>query len=210
PDVIVISGDLARDPASLPALETFLGALRARQGKFAVWGERDHREGIVEAGGAAFLQRAGVRLLRNDSVALRHSGGRVRIAGIDDAVTGRDSLKRAMRATARAEFCILVSHTPAIVRSLGNWDIDLVLAGDAHGGQIRLPLIGALWAPSGSRAFIEGWHDVDPGVRLHVSRGLGWSFVPARLFCRPRIDRITLRAGLPPGRVAPRAVTRNS
>jgi predicted MPP superfamily phosphohydrolase len=95
------------------------------------------------------------------------------------------------------------------VRSLGNWDIDLVLAGHTHGGQVRVPLVGALWVPFGTRDYLDGWFDVAPDVRLHVSRGLGWSWLPIRFFCRPTIDIITLRAGRKPGRIVRSIVGRS-
>jgi hypothetical protein len=210
PDLILVSGDLARSGGSLPAVAAFLGALRARHGTFAVWGNDDHRDGVVQAGADAALRRAGVRLLNNANALVRHPLGRVRVAGVDDPVTGHDNLAQAMRGVPRGDFCILLSHSPEIVRRLGNWDIDMVLAGHTHGGQVRLPLVGALWTPAGTRGFLEGWFDVDPDVRLHVSRGLGWSVLPIRFLCRPRIDRITVRGGPPPGRGAPRTVTRRS
>ena len=209
PDLVLVSGDLVRDSRSLPAAAAFLQALEARLGVFVVWGNHDYRDGVAEEGAAA-LEAAGVRVLRNSSVFVRHPIGRIHIAGIDDPVTGRDNLARAMRRVPRRDFCILLSHSPEIVASLGNWDVDMVLAGHTHGGQVRLPLIGAIWMPPGTRGFPEGWFDVGRDVRLHVSRGLGWSILPMRLFCRPRIDRITLRGGSPPGRPAPKSITRRS
>jgi hypothetical protein len=210
PDLILVSGDLARGRGSMPAVASFLGALRARHGTFVVWGNHDYQDGVVQASAEAALERAGVRLLKNSSAFIRHPIGRVHVAGVDDPVTGHDNLAQAMRRVPRRDFCILLSHSPEIVRSPGNWDIDMVLAGHTHGGQVRLPLIGVLWTPAGTRGLMEGWFDVDRDVRLHVSRGLGWSVLPIRFLCRPRIDRITVRGGLPPGRGAPKAVTRRS
>jgi hypothetical protein len=209
PDLVLVSGDLVRHGRSLPAAAEFLGALEPKLGTFVVWGNHDYRDGVAPDGAAA-LEAAGVRVLRNASVLVRHPIGRVHVAGIDDPVTGRDNLARAMRRVPRRDFCILLSHSPEIAASLGNWDIDMVFAGHTHGGQVRLPLLGAIWMPAGTRAFPEGWFDVGRDVRLHVSRGLGWSLLPLRFFCRPRIDRITLRGGVPPGKPAPKAVTRRS
>ncbi|HEV8700578.1 MAG TPA: metallophosphoesterase [Candidatus Polarisedimenticolia bacterium] len=206
PDVIVISGDLVRSGVRPADLESFLAALRARSGKFLVWGHDDYRAGVPRTWGPEAVRRAGFTLLSNGSRKIRYPGGRIVIAGLDDPITGHDSLKLAMAHVARRDACILVAHSPEIAASLGNWDIDLVLAGHTHGGQVRLPVIGALWAPQGTTAHLEGWFDVDPGVRLHVSRGLGWSFLPVRLFCRPAIDVITLRSGRPPGRGSPKSI----
>lgn len=206
PDVIIISGDLVRGGGRPDALESFLSALHARQGKYLVWGNHDYWDGVPTTWGPEAVRRAGFKLLRNSSQTIRHAGGRIVIAGLDDPITGHDSLKLAMARVSRRDACILVTHSPEVVRSLGNWDIDLVLAGHTHGGQVRLPWIGALWVPFGTTDHIDGWFEVDPGVRLHVSRGLGWSWLPVRFLCRPAIDLITLRSGLPPGRVGRKSI----
>lgn len=206
PDIIVITGDLVRGGGRPAELESFLSALRARHGKFLVWGNHDYWDGVPETWGPDVVRRAGFKLLRNTSQAIRYAGGRIVIAGVDDSITGHDSLKLAMTRVSRRDACILVTHSPAVVLSLGNWDIDLVLAGHTHGGQVRLPLIGALWVPHESTEHVDGWFDVNGGVRLHVSRGLGWSWLPVRFLCRPAVDVITLRSGLPPGQSGAKSI----
>jgi hypothetical protein len=198
PDIIIVSGDLARGHDHPRELEIFLGSLRSRSGKFLVWGNHDYRDGVPRTWGPEVVRRGGFTLLRNSSSAIVFRGGRIVIAGLDDPDTGHDNLRLAMTRVSRKDACILVAHSPDIVRNLGNWDIDVVLAGPTHGRQVRLPLIGALRARLGTPEQVEGWFDVPPGVRLHVSRGLGWSWLPVRFLCRPIIDVITLRAGAPP------------
>src|SRR5262245_8036254 len=202
PDIIVVSGDLVHGGDRPRELEAFLVSLRARYGKFLVWGNHDYGCRVPLTWGPAVVKRAGFTLLRNSSSAVTYPGGRIVIAGLDDAITGHDNLRLAMTRVSRKDACILVSHPPEIVSDLGNWDIDLVLTGHTHGGQVRVPLLGALWVPLGTRDHLEGWFDVPPDVRLHVSRGLGWSWLPIRFFCRPAIDIITLRAGRKPGKSA--------
>jgi predicted MPP superfamily phosphohydrolase len=197
-DLIVISGDLVRTGSHPEALREFLSALRARRGRFAVFGNHDHDSGIAGTWGPGVVAQSGFTLLENDSRRITTPSGTILIAGIDDPVTGHDSLRRAMMAVARRELSILVAHSPEIVGDLGNWDIDLVLAGHTHGGQVRLPIFGAPLVPAGTRPYVEGWFDVDGGARLHVSRGLGWCGIPIRFLCRPRVDVITLRGGAPP------------
>ncbi len=199
PDVIIVSGDLSRRGRHPEEIEMFLSALRSRRGKFLVWGNHDHRGEMARTWGPAVVRRAGFTLLLNSNRRIAYAGGRIDIAGVDDPVTGRDNLRLAMEGVPRRDVCILVAHSPEIVRNLGNWDIDLVFAGHTHGGQVRLPFLGAIWVPFGTRDYDDGWFDVDRGVRLHVSRGLGWSGIPVRFLCRPRIDLIVLRGGVPPG-----------
>jgi predicted MPP superfamily phosphohydrolase len=197
-DLIVISGDLVRTGNHPEALRGFLSALRARRGRFAVFGNHDHDTGIAGTWGPGVIGQSGFTLLENTSRRLTTPSGTILIAGIDDPVTGYDNMRRAMAAVARREMSILVTHSPEIVGDLGNWDIDLVLAGHTHGGQVRLPIFGAPLLPAGTRPYVEGWFDVDGGARLHVSRGLGWCGLPIRFLCRPRVDVIILRGGAPP------------
>jgi uncharacterized protein len=210
PDLIVVSGDLTREGSTPGAIESFFRALNARYGTFAVWGNHDYWDKVAITWGPGTLKRSGVTLLRNSSARLPWSGGRVVIAGVDDPVTGRDNLREAMQGVPRQDVCILLSHSPEIAPSLGNWDIDIMLAGHTHGGQVRLPLLGALYVPPGTRDFVEGWFNVEGGARLHVSQGLGWSYLPIRFFCRPRIDVITLRGGRQPGLRVTRSIVGRS
>lgn len=200
PDLVLISGDLTGRGCRPGDLQVFLGALQSRHGKFLVWGNHDYYgEAPAADWGPSAVRRGGFTLLSNESRVVDVPGIRLRIAGIDDPVTGRDNLRAAMSRVARRDLCMLLSHSPEIVRRLGNWDVDMVFAGHTHGGQIRLPGIGPLWLPYGTRDYPEGWFTVQGNARLHVSPGLGWSYLPARFLCRPRIDVITLRGGLPPG-----------
>lgn len=197
PDLIAITGDLVRRGRDPGALEGFLAAL-PRNRTFAVWGNHDHASGFAGAAGADLLGRAGVVLLDNTHQRIRTSAGTIVVAGVDDPSSGLDNLARALDGVARREFTLLLSHSPEIAGALGNRDVDLMLSGHTHGGQVRMPLLGAILLPAGTASFEDGWFDVDGGARLHVSRGLGWSGLPIRFLCRPRIDVITLRGGAPP------------
>ncbi len=73
--------------------------------------------------------------------------------------------------------------------------LDLAFAGHTHGGQVRLPLIGALWTPPGSGRYVAGWYSMSeaPRARMYVSRGVGTSVLPVRFLCRPEVALITLQ-----------------
>ncbi len=86
---------------------------------------------------------------------------------------------------------ILLTHYPAAVDSIKGETYDLVLAGHAHGGQVRLPLLGALVVPFGVNGYQVGTYVTAAG-RLHVSAGLGTFLLPVRFFCRPEITLIEL------------------
>ena len=96
---------------------------------------------------------------------------------------------------ALGELAVLLAHQPQ------HWDryaaavADLVFSGHAHGGQVRLPLAGGLYAPGQGvlPALTEGVHTAG-GSALVISRGLGNSTFPLRLFNRPEVVALTLRA----------------
>jgi uncharacterized protein len=86
------------------------------------------------------------------------------------------------------EFCVLLSHAPHLIRWARERNIDLVLAGHLHGGQIQWPVIGPI---AGGR-FHSGLFDLPPTV-MHVGRGLG-QMAPIRWGCRPEITKLVLRS----------------
>lgn len=81
---------------------------------------------------------------------------------------------------------ILLTHYPAVVGDIKGETYDLILAGHSHGGQIRLPFVGALIVPYGVNGYQKGLYATLAGP-LHVSSGLGTFFLPLRFFCRPEI-----------------------
>ncbi len=92
-----------------------------------------------------------------------------------------------------ADFRILLSHSPDLFYKAQGWGIDLMFSGHNHGGQIRLPLVGAVFMPSRySRRFDRGFFRAGPTL-LYVSEGVGGKH-PVRYGCPPEVSRFTLRA----------------
>ena len=89
---------------------------------------------------------------------------------------------------------ILLSHNPDVNEDIANSgrDIDLIISGHTHGGQIVFPLVGALYIPSPfGQKYLAGL--VEDGARqTYISRGLGLFFVPIRLNCPPDVSLLTL------------------
>src|SRR5262249_41342342 len=89
---------------------------------------------------------------------------------------------------------ICLSHTPDNIRWAKRQQIDLMLAGHVHGGQIRSPVLGSVLVPSQSPRRYDCGVFYEPPTVLHVSRGLAGQH-PVRYNCRPEVSKITLRAG---------------
>jgi hypothetical protein len=174
-----------------------LRELKCRQ-LYAILGNHDVVVGAGEVTDA--LTANGITLLRNAYLPIERSGGRFWLAGLDDPVEGDPNPDLAIPPRIRNvpnEPIVLMCHAPDYVDDLralpvGN-AIGLMLSGHTHGGQIRLPLVGALALPSLGKKYVEGWFRFG-GLQLHVNRGIGTVGLPFRLNCPPEITLITLRA----------------
>jgi len=91
------------------------------------------------------------------------------------------------------KFKILLTHRPEYINMYSKYNVDLVLCGHAHGGQVRLPFIGGLVSPN--QGFLPKYTSGEyilKDTKMIVSRGLGNSIIPQRLFNRPEIILISL------------------
>ena len=199
-DMVALTGDLVTGdhPRLTPALELIAGLRAIRECPFfSVSGNHDWRLGR----GAEFSERlgkAGVEVLSNSSVSLKRGQQRIWIVGVDDPVTSRDRLSQALSGTDRSAPRLLLAHSPQLYPQAVQNELDLMLVGHTHGGQIRLPVLGAPFVPG--MGLFPPW---DYGLyqsgatTMIVSAGLGESGLPIRLNIRPELSLVTLRP--PPG-----------
>jgi predicted MPP superfamily phosphohydrolase len=194
-DVVALTGDLLSRQRGEAQLVEALRRLRPRHGVFAVLGNHDvdvTRDPFSRPTDLRALAEHGAVLLEDASVVLDVGGRRVQVAGCD----ARDWKARAPERLAdpEADLRILLAHFPDVVERLPPGAFDLVLAGHLHGGQICLPTPrGKLRLEHLHARHWEGLHRTSAGW-LHVSRGLGTSFVPFRLLARPEATRLVLRS----------------
>ncbi len=194
PDLILLGGDYAstRLAELEPHRETFR-SLRAPLGVFAVLGNHDY---YTEDGRrvAAYLADCGIRVLLNEAVRIERAGDALVLAGIDDLHCGKPGLDLAIEHGRRLEAeapVVLLSHNPDVFFAAARRGVALVLSGHTHGGQVRLPGLPVLVRQSRYR-LDEGRYRWN-GSELVVSRGLGASGLPVRLFCPPEVVLLTLR-----------------
>jgi uncharacterized protein len=175
-----------------------LARLRAPLGVYSILGNHDWWYGIAETRAAL----AGVRIpvMENDAVLLGKPGHRFWLAGLGDQIAHRlghgqfrgvDDLPGTLAKVTTDDPVILLAHEPDIFTDVPE-RVSLTLAGHTHGGQIRLPLVPPVWAPSAYGARFAYGHIVERGRHMVVSGGLGTSIVPLRLGVSPEILRITL------------------
>jgi uncharacterized protein len=198
PDTVVFLGDLVihgvlggrfMEP-EVSAAE--LGRMRAP--KIAVLGNHDWRLDGRRVGRA--LEAAGFRVLDNDVTRVERGGDSVWFAGLADLKTRRPNIPGVLARVPPGDAVILLSHNPDVFPSVPT-RVGLTLAGHTHGGQVRLPFVGALAVPSRfGRRYVAGL--VEEGDRrLFVTTGIGTSYVPVRLGVPPEIAEITLSAAPP-------------
>ncbi|MBW2279100.1 MAG: metallophosphoesterase [Deltaproteobacteria bacterium] len=190
PDLIAITGDLVDGPVSRVAAEAEPFAdLRARHGVFFVTGNHDHYSGADPW--VDVVRSLGIRVLRNERVAIEHGGDVFDLAGVDDyrggyAGTSSD-LGLALEARDPARPVVLLAHDPSTFRAAAHAGVDLQLSGHTHGGQIwpfrYLVRLAVPW--------VEGLHRRAESL-VYVSRGTGFWGPPMRLFAPAEITEITL------------------
>lgn len=202
PDVVLLTGDyISEGPlphwrgrlTSYPCAE-ILSGIQCPQ-RWCVLGNHDATVGPVAVTDA--LESHGLPVLANRYVPLERNGARIWISGVKDAgYSDPDLHLAAPRGLQSAqEPVILMAHEPDyashVVRHGG---VDLMLSGHTHGGQIRVPFVGALYLPPLGRKYVEGLFHLENGLQLYVNRGLGTVGIPVRFDCRPELTMITLRS----------------
>ncbi|MGH3023133.1 MAG: metallophosphoesterase [Gaiellaceae bacterium] len=192
-DLVAITGDLVSRRRGERALREALGALHARHGTFAILGNHDvaeTRDPFASPADLSHLRAEEARLLEHDSALMDVDGCTVQVVGADPR---RPDDPLGPLSEPRADLRILLLHYPDAVLGLRPGDFNLVLAGHLHGGQICLPTPRGKIRLEHLRApFWEGLFELPAGM-LHVSRGLGTSFVPFRLLARPEATLLILR-----------------
>jgi predicted MPP superfamily phosphohydrolase len=189
PDVVALLGDYVTEnrlASPIPAEQTarWLGDLRAPGGVFAVLGNHDwwhDGPGIRRA-----FEDAGIRVLEGESAAIQVRGQPLRILGVPDHTTRRDHIAPTL-ATAPADAPVIaLTHSPDVFPGMPP-RVRLTLAGHTHGGQVRLPLLGALVVPSRYKQRYVHGHVAEEGRHLYVTSGLGMSIFPVRFGVPPEV-----------------------
>lgn len=208
PDLICITGDfLDSRRTDLDFALELAGQLAEIAPAVYVTGNHEARLKDLSALEAGLAAR-GVQVLRDDWMPLARGGEEIALLGLDDPgfaagedwtlAEGLDQTQArlsALLAQAGDRFSLVLSHRPELLPAYAEAGADLVLSGHAHGGQVRLPGIGGLFAPGqGILPRLTSGVHARGETRLVVSRGLGNSAFPLRVFNPPEIVTVTLRA----------------
>lgn len=199
PDIIVLTGDIVDSYSTdIPVAVEFAQKVCEIAPVYYVTGNHERRIAEYESIKAQF-EAAGVEILDGKTAEISRNGEKISLTGIDDFnfFTGANLQEQYLAfsqklnnlaAESGEETNILLSHNPQFFELYSECGFDIVFCGHAHGGQIRLPFIGGLYTPDQGffPEYTEGVHTRGK-TNMVISRGLGNSIFPLRVFNRPEI-----------------------
>jgi len=195
PDLIVITGDLidSTNTDIGKAMDFIRGAVELADVYF-ISGNNDIDASEYDALKAG-MEKAGVVILENETAEIENeSGDIIRLTGLAYSMHYEGVLEDMADVLKDDIFDMLMVHQPEFLETYAESGTDLVFTGHAHGGQIRLPMIGGLVAPGQGffPKYTSGLYRMEETTML-VSRGLGNSILPLRICNRPEVVTLVLR-----------------
>lgn len=184
-DLIGSSGDFTADPE---AIAQSLGQIQATYAKVAVIGNHEYAlldqynyEDLMEAGGFTVLVDDWLDITELN----------VRLLGLDDVYRGNPDTTLTDEAL-DGSYNILITHEPDIVDKMASDQVQLVLAGHTHGGQISLPYLTEKILPANGKKYVKGLFSIgsEGQTKLFVTKGTGMTKLPFRFMNVPEIVAI--------------------
>ena len=203
PDMIVLTGDLVdSNHTNVDRAVQFVDEIVKICPVYYVTGNHEYwlekseydelMDGLIGAGGV---------ILDDQVVEISMGDAKFRLVGLDDKSLADGTLGTllnnaqnvAHEDSEEKEFTVVLAHEPQYLARYAGTGVDLVLSGHAHGGQFRLPFVGGIVAPDQGffPEYTAGEYYMD-GTEMIVSRGLGNSVIPVRLFNYPEIVCVEL------------------
>ena len=186
PDIVVLGGDYVsffdRDYIA-PVAELLAPLTTAPNGAFAVLGNHDDEREMPAA-----LQARGFNVLKDQRTSLTINGERLDLAGIRFWTRSAAEVAAVLKGTGGTT--VLLAHDPRRLAEAASLDVQLVLSGHTHGGQVIVPGVGAV---AGRKFPVLSGYAMRENTALFVSRGVGTVYVPIRVNCPPDVAVLTLR-----------------
>ncbi|GEN85804.1 phosphoesterase [Oceanobacillus sojae] len=196
-DIIVLTGDLIdRKTENLEiAYQLAEELVRINPDTYFVTGNHEH-ENLEKEAFLAGLKDRGIITLSNENTQFEKNGQLFNIVGVSDVSTEHEDMTLAFADLDTDKYTILLSHAPIVVQKYPDVDADIVLSGHTHGGQVRLPFIGALVAPDEGLLpeLQKGIYPLGDERYLYIDSGLGTSALPIRFLNQSQISLITIQS----------------
>ncbi|MDR7076470.1 putative MPP superfamily phosphohydrolase [Neobacillus niacini] len=197
PDLIFFTGDLLDEPNKydeINKIPPILQQLKAPMGKYCIYGNHDHG-GYGSEIYRNLMEISNFTVLLNESHLIKQKDGRyISLLGIDDHMLGKPDLAQAMKQVPESSFKLLLSHAPDVADEASTYQIHWQLSGHSHGGQVKIPFIGALVIPPYAQNYPEGYYSIGETnpLSLYVNRGIGTTRLPFRFMAKPELTVYTL------------------
>lgn len=189
PDIVVFTGDLidyANKNPNIDKITEYLSKIDAKIGKFAVFGNHDYMYDLPKYY-TQIMQNSGFNLLVNKNKRIELENEKyINIIGLDEKLHGKPLIKAYDEDMDDKDFNLVLMHNPDVIEEFKNSKIDLMLSGHSHGGQVSIPIKGAILTPPYGRKYTKGFYKVN-GNNLFVTSGLGSTKLPFRLLNVPEI-----------------------
>ena len=206
PDIVVLTGDLVdSNHTNIEVALAFAEKVVASYPTYYVTG--NHEDWLEESDKLELLEgleRVGVVCLADEYVEIKRGDSKITLIGLNDEGLGGIKLKVTEETTGEPKFLtenedtsglqILLAHEPQYMENYTKYNVNLVFSGHAHGGQFRMPFVGGGLVAPGQGLFpkyTEGVHILNETTMI-ISRGLGNSIIPVRVFNRPEIVCVEL------------------
>jgi len=193
PDLIALTGDFTYGGKQYiePCAES-LKNLKAAAGVYAVLGNHDYYAGASRV--ARALRNASINLLIDAQDRIEHSGSKLCLLGVDDLYYGDTDIDRLMRDVPKEAPRIALAHNPDFIEEFAvkRQHVDLMMSGHTHGGQIRLPVLGAPHISSSYGQRYAIGLNRNGSMQVYTTRGIGTILLPSRFDCPPEITLYTL------------------
>ena len=192
PDLVFITGDSVNNTENIAALNTFLELIDNSIKKYAILGNWEYWGKVDLQKLQQVYAKNNCDLLINENRTVSIRDRELSIIGIDDFVGGNADFKKASKNVKKTDTTIVLSHCPKhrdfIISEKNDLNIDLILSGHTHGGQVSFLGVAPL-TPKGSGKYLKGWYtETEP--KMYVSRGIGTSMLPIRFCARAEMVEI--------------------
>lgn len=194
PDIVVFTGDLIDKDMILKDsdyeyLTKSFSNIYAKYGKYAVLGNHDYKDKdkVVK-----IFNDSGFKYLENSyDIIYNDKNEKIFVGGIGNVSYKLDDIDKTMEyfnSDNDLNYRIILVHEPDISDNIiDNYNVSLILAGHSHNGQVRLPIIGAVYTPPYAKNYYDEYYKVD-GTDIYISSGIGVSTVNYRFWNRPSIN----------------------
>ncbi|MBN1051712.1 metallophosphoesterase [Clostridium botulinum] len=198
-DIIIFTGDLFDNVSKFEdtsKVAPILKKLNAKIGKYAIYGNHDY------GGGAKniyknVMEDSGFKILVNDQANVKlDSGKTISILGLDDALLGNPDVEKTVRNIKESNYNLLLLHEPDLSDKFVSYNIDLILAGHSHGGQVKIPFLGEIVTPPLAEKYKDGLYNLNTqrNTQLYVNSGIGNTKMPFRFMNVPEVSIFEIKA----------------